>query len=36
MQDDGTISRWANLGGQPFVLTTWMTDDEIDAAFTNH
>ena len=33
MQDDGTISRWANLGGQPFVLTTWMTDDEIDAAF---
>ena len=34
MQDDGTISRWANLGGQPFVLTTWMTDEEIDAAFT--
>ena len=34
MQDDGTISRWANLGGQPFVLTTWMTDGEIDAAFT--
>jgi len=34
MQDDGTISRWANLGGQPFVLTTWMTEDEIDAAFT--
>ena len=34
MQDDGTISRWANLGGQPFVLTTWMTDDEIEAAFT--
>ena len=34
MQDDGTISRWANLGGQPFVLTTWMTQDEIDAAFT--
>ena len=33
MQDDGTISRWANLGGQPFVLTTWMTDEEIDAAF---
>ena len=33
MQDDGTLSRWANLGGQPFVLTTWMTDDEIDAAF---
>jgi multiple sugar transport system substrate-binding protein len=33
MQDDGTISRWANLGGQPFVLTTWMTQDEIDAAF---
>ena len=33
MQADGTISRWANLGGQPFVLTTWMTDEEIDASF---
>ena len=33
MQDDGTISRWANLGGQPFVLTTWMTQEEIDASF---
>ena len=33
MQADGTISRWANLGGQPFVMTTWMTDDEIDASF---
>jgi len=33
MQDDGTISRWANLGGQPFVLTTWMTDEEIEASF---
>jgi multiple sugar transport system substrate-binding protein len=33
MQEDGTISRWANLGGQPFVLTTWMTQEEIDASF---
>ena len=33
MQADGTISRWANLGGQPFVMTTWMTDDEIEASF---
>jgi multiple sugar transport system substrate-binding protein len=33
MQDDGTISRWANLGGQPFVMTTWMTDEEIEASF---
>ena len=33
MQADGTISRWANLGGQPFVMTTWMTDEEIDASF---
>ena len=33
MQDDGIISRWANLGGQPFVLTTWMTQEEIDASF---
>jgi multiple sugar transport system substrate-binding protein len=27
-QDDGSISRWANIGGQPFVLTTW-NDDEV-------
>ena len=33
MQADGTISRWANLGGQPFVMTTWMTDEEIEASF---
>ena len=33
MQADGTISRWANLGGQPFVVTTWMTDEEIEASF---
>jgi len=33
LQADGTISRWANLGGQPFVMTTWMTDDEIEASF---
>jgi multiple sugar transport system substrate-binding protein len=23
---DGKISRWANIGGQPFVLMTWNTD----------
>ena len=25
---DGKISRWANIGGQPFVMTTW-NDDEM-------
>jgi multiple sugar transport system substrate-binding protein len=25
---DGSISRWMNIGGQPFVLTTW-NDDEV-------
>ena len=26
---DGKIIRWANIGGQPFVLTTW-NSDEVD------
>ena len=26
---DGKIDRWANIGGQPFVLTTW-NSDEVD------
>jgi multiple sugar transport system substrate-binding protein len=30
--DDGTINRAANLGGQPFVLTTWTTDAEVKEA----
>ena len=25
-QSDGKISRWQNIGGQPFVLTTWNSD----------
>ncbi len=29
---DGKISRWANIGGQPFVLTTWNDDDVIKEA----
>jgi len=31
-QDDGSISRWANIGGQPFVLTTWNSDTVIREA----
>lgn len=26
---DGTIARWANIGGQPFVFTTWTDEDMI-------
>ena len=26
---DGSISRWSNIGGQPFVLTTWNSDEVI-------
>ncbi len=26
--DDGSMVRWSNIGGQPFVLTTW-NDDEV-------
>jgi multiple sugar transport system substrate-binding protein len=28
LREDGEISRWANIGGQPFVMTTW-NDDEM-------
>jgi multiple sugar transport system substrate-binding protein len=28
-KEDGSISRWANIGGQPFVLTTWNSEDVI-------
>lgn len=26
-KEDGSISRWSNIGGQPFVLTTWNSDE---------
>jgi multiple sugar transport system substrate-binding protein len=29
---DGNIIRWANIGGQPFVLMTWTTDEQIKEA----
>lgn len=29
---DGKMIRWNNLGGQPFVLTTWTTEDQIKEA----
>ncbi len=29
---DGKIIRWSNIGGQPFVLTTWTTDAQIKEA----
>jgi multiple sugar transport system substrate-binding protein len=29
---DGKISRWSNIGGQPFVLTTWTTETQIKEA----
>jgi multiple sugar transport system substrate-binding protein len=28
-KEDGSISRFANIGGQPFVLTTWNSDEVI-------
>jgi multiple sugar transport system substrate-binding protein len=31
-QADGSIARWSNIGGQPFVLTTWTTDAQIKEA----
>ncbi len=30
--DDGSISRWSNIGGQPFVLTTWNSDTVVREA----
>ncbi|HYN00771.1 MAG TPA: ABC transporter substrate-binding protein [Aestuariivirgaceae bacterium] len=29
---DGKITRWSNIGGQPFVLMTWTTDTQIKEA----
>jgi len=29
---DGQTSRWSNVGGQPFVLTTWLSDTERQEA----
>ncbi len=29
---DGSVSRWANIGGQPFVLTTWNNDTVVKEA----
>lgn len=29
---DGKVVRWSNIGGQPFVLTTWTTDAQIKEA----
>ncbi len=29
---DGKMIRWSNIGGQPFVLTTWTTDAQIKEA----
>jgi multiple sugar transport system substrate-binding protein len=29
---DGKITRWSNIGGQPFVLMTWTTDKQIKEA----
>jgi multiple sugar transport system substrate-binding protein len=29
---DGKLVRWSNIGGQPFVLTTWTTDAQIKEA----
>ncbi|WP_026872224.1 extracellular solute-binding protein [Inquilinus limosus] len=29
---DGKMVRWSNIGGQPFVLTTWTTDIQIKEA----
>ena len=28
-REDGAISKWANIGGQPFVLTTWNNDTVV-------
>jgi multiple sugar transport system substrate-binding protein len=32
MGSDGKMIRWSNIGGQPFVLTTWTTDSQIKEA----
>ncbi len=30
--DDGKVSSWSNIGGQPFVITTWTEGDELNEA----
>lgn len=30
--DDGEIIRWANIGGQPFVIMTWANDTQVKEA----
>lgn len=30
--DDGEIVRWQNIGGQPFVIMNWATDEEVSEA----
>jgi multiple sugar transport system substrate-binding protein len=30
--DDGEIIRWANIGGQPFVIMTWADDTQVNEA----
>ena len=32
MGPDGKMIRWSNIGGQPFVLTTWTTDVQTKEA----
>jgi multiple sugar transport system substrate-binding protein len=32
MGPDGKMIRWSNIGGQPFVLTTWTTDSQTKEA----
>ncbi len=31
-KEDGTIERWSNIGGQPFVLMTWMDENTTKEA----
>jgi multiple sugar transport system substrate-binding protein len=31
-QEDGSISRWSNIGGQPFVLMTWADETQVKEA----
>jgi multiple sugar transport system substrate-binding protein len=32
MGADGKLSRWSNIGGQPFVLTTWNSEEVVKEA----
>ncbi len=31
-QPDGSIARWSNIGGQPFVIMTWASDTQVKEA----